>query len=468
MINVLLCGGSGTRLWPVSRKDYPKQFCNIIGDTSLFQQTFTRNTQNCSKAVVVTNAANYFMAVNQLSELSAASDVTYVLEPVGRNTAPAIAIACLCADPEEVVLVTPTDHLIKLQDRYNAEIAIACAEAEKGSIVTFGITPQYPETGYGYIEADRSGGGKTYKVLQFHEKPDHKRAVEYLEKGGFYWNSGMFCFKAGVFLDELKKFTPDIYEKSVEAYKKASTDNGVVRISLDDMKAIPDMSIDYAVMEKSSLVKVIPSAFGWNDIGSFDALDQEMEKDESGNTANDKFVAVGSSNNFVISDRVVTALDVNDLIIVDTPDALLVASKGSSQKVKDIVDKINLVSKKHKNLENLTKSHVTDYRPWGQYTVLEEYESFKIKRIVVKPGKRLSLQKHFHRSEHWVVVKGSAIVTKGADEIFLKANESVYIPMGEVHRIHNPGLVDLVFLEVQVGEYLSEDDIVRIEDDYNR
>lgn len=466
---IFLCGGSGTRLWPVSRKSYPKQFCKLVGDRSLFLETLLRNDVASEKKLIVTSAESYFMASEQIKEISSSGnpeDITYILEPVGRNTAPAIAFACLAAGGGSIVFVSPTDHLIKNTAQYREILKTAEVEAQKGFLVTFGIIPQYAETGYGYIETenpDLYSGAQN--VISFREKPTLEKAEEFIRTGRFLWNSGMFCFRADVFLSELKKYAPEIYEKTKSAYENTKEEEGVLRISHEDMMSIPAESIDYAVMEKSSIVKVIPSSFGWNDIGSFDSLEKEFEKDESGNTVSDRFINIAAENNFIISDRVVSVVGADDLIIVDTPDALLVAKKGDSQKVKQVVDAIN---EKGDHISHITKSHTTDYRPWGYYTVLEEHSRFKIKRIVVKPGKRLSLQKHFHRSEHWVIVSGSAIVTKGGEELFLKANESVYIPIGETHRIENPGRIDLVFLEVQVGEYLSEDDIVRLADDYRR
>ncbi len=327
-------------------------------------------------------------------------------------------------------------------------VSKAKALAISGNLVTFGITPQYPETGFGYIEANGED------VLSFKEKPDAITAQAYLDAGNYYWNSGMFCFKAGVFLEELKKHSPKIYETSLLAYKNAKIDE-MIRISHDDMSAIPEDSIDYAVMEKSDNVKVIPSDIDWRDLGSFESLDEEID-------SSDNIININSSNNLILSSKQVATIDIDDLIIIDTADALLVSKKGSSQKVKQIVKRL-----KEENSE-LPNIHVTAHRPWGTYTILDESNGYKVKRIVVKPGKRLSLQKHHHRSEHWVVVSGSAVVTRGTEEYSVKANESTYIPMGEVHRLENVGKIDLVMIEAQVGEYVGEDDIVRIEDDFKR
>ena len=320
--------------------------------------------------------------------------------------------------------------------------------AQADNLVTFGITPQYPETGFGYIEADGED------VLSFKEKPDLTTAQSYLDAGNYYWNSGMFCFKAGVFLEELKKYSPDIYESSFTAYKNAKIDE-MVRISHEDMLAIPEDSIDYAVMEKSDKVKVIPSDIAWSDLGSFESLDEEID-------SSDNVISIDSNNNMILSPKQVATIDVDDLIIIDTADALLVSKKGSSQKVKEVVKSL-----KEENSE-LPNIHVTAHRPWGTYTILDESEGYKVKRIVVKPGKRLSLQKHHHRSEHWIVVSGTAVVTRGTEEYTVNANESTYIPMGEIHRLENVGKIPLVMIEAQVGEYVGEDDIVRIEDDFKR
>jgi len=447
MTNIILCGGSGTRLWPLSRTLMPKQFVKLFEGESLFQKTVTRNQQACDSQFIVSNAEQYFLAVDQIEDLSV-SHSRYLLEPVGRNTAPAIALACLALDTEEIVLVTPSDHLIKDETAYLKAVEKAKELANSNNLVTFGITPQYPETGFGYIEADGES------VISFKEKPDAITAQAYLDAGNYYWNSGMFCFKAGIFLEEVKKYSPEIYEMSLTAYNNANID-GMIRISHEDMSAIPEDSIDYAVMEKSGKVKVIPSDIAWSDLGSFESLDEEI--DSSNNIIN-----IDSTNNLILSPKQVAAIDVNDLIIIDTADALLVSKKGSSQKVKQVVKKL-----KEKNSE-LPNIHVTAHRPWGTYTILDESNGYKVKRIVVKPGKRLSLQKHHHRSEHWIVVSGTATVTRGKDEFLVRANESTYIPMGEIHRLENIGKIDLVMIEAQVGEYVGEDDIVRIEDDFSR
>jgi mannose-1-phosphate guanylyltransferase len=468
MINFLLCGGSGTRLWPISRKNFPKQFCSLIGDISLFQHTASRNMKQCSSQIIIANKENFFMAMDQIKAVKGGdSGIKYILEPIGRNTAPAIALGCFFCDPDDIVLVTPTDHMIRSTDEYNDALELAKEEAIRGSIVTFGIMPTSPETGYGYIEGEDSSD-PVKKVVCFKEKPDLATAEKYVESGKFFWNSGMFCFKAKVFLSELEKFAPEIYKKSKQAFENSSIESSVCQINTKDMLSIPSDSIDYAVIEKSDKVKVILSKFNWNDVGSYDALVSELPQTADGNTDIHNHISLNSKNNLIYSDKTIATVDVDDLIIVDTMDATLIAKKGSSQKVKDVVTTLLNRGAEDKKYSQLTEIHTTAYRPWGSYTVLEESLKFKMKRIVVKPGKRLSLQKHHHRSEHWIVVSGSAIVTKGESEFFLKPNESIYIPMGEKHRMENPGKIDLIFLEVQVGEYLEEDDIVRFDDDFNR
>jgi len=451
----------------------PKQFVQLFEGESLFQKTVSRNQRACDAQFIVSNAEQYFLAVDQIEEMEAgarsrrAGDPRgarranyasrYLLEPVGRNTAPAIALACLALDAGEIVLVTPSDHLIKDEAAYLAAVARAKALAEAGNLVTFGIAPQYPETGFGYIEADGED------VLSFKEKAATAQA--YLDAGNYYWNSGMFCFRAGAFLEELQKHSPEIYEASLAAFEKAKTE-AMVRIGHDAMMAIPEDSIDYAVMEKSDRVKVVPADIGWSDLGSFDALYEELPKDSDGNASdliqNSKLIIQNSRDNLVISEKLVATIDVDDLLIIDTADALLVSRKGSSQKVKEVVKEL-----KERNSE-LPNIHVTAHRPWGTYTILDESDGYKVKRIVVKPGKRLSLQKHYHRSEHWIVVSGTATVTRGAEEYLVRANESTYIPMGEIHRLENVGRIPLVMIEAQVGEYVGEDDIVRISDDFKR
>lgn len=475
MTNIILCGGNGTRLWPISRTLMPKQFVKLFDGQSLFQLTVERNHSICDRQYIVSNAEQYFLALDQLEEMQLRRN-NFLLEPVGRNTAPAIALACFDIDAEVIVLVSPSDHLIKDQDAYIQVVNRAKELAEDDFLVTFGIEPEYAETGYGYIEAN----GEDVKA--FHEKPDATIAQTYFDAGNYYWNSGMFCFKAGVFLEELKQCAPDIYEASYIAYKNTKNvkinfknkENNLgyddmVRISHDDMAAIPEDSIDYAVMEKSSKVKMVVSDIGWSDLGSFDALYKELDKDENknayivaGKQDQDAIIIESATNNLIISNKLVALIDVDDLLIVDTVDALLISRKGSSQKVKEVV---NTLKTRDSELPDI---HVTAHRPWGTYTILDEFDSYKVKRIVVKPGKRLSLQKHFHRSEHWIVVSGTAMVTRGEKEYLVCANESTYIPMGDIHRLENVGKIPLVMIEAQVGEYLGEDDIVRISDDFKR
>jgi mannose-1-phosphate guanylyltransferase len=456
MTNIILCGGSGTRLWPISRSLMPKQFVKLFNNKSLFQLTVERNSKVCKSQFIVSNTEQYFLALDQLGELGKTNN-KYLLEPVGRNTAPAIALACMELDFDEIVLVTPSDHLIKDEKEYEKVLKKAKEFAKDNKLVTFGITPTFAETGFGYIESINE-----FDVKAFHEKPDFQTATSYLEAGNYYWNSGMFCFKAGVFLDELEKYSAEIYNQSLQAFNNASKD-GIIRIKHDDMINIPEDSIDYAVMEKSDIVKVIPSNIDWSDVGSFDALYEELPKDKNGNTKNDKHISIDSKNNLVYgSDRIIASIDVEDLIIIDTGDALLISKKGSSQKVKKVVEKLKASDSQLHNI------HLTGHRPWGTYTVLEESAGYKIKRIEVKPGCRLSLQKHFHRNEHWIVVSGTATVTVGDETRLVRPNESTYIKMGEVHRLENQGKIPVVLIEAQVGEYTGEDDIVRISDDFKR
>jgi mannose-1-phosphate guanylyltransferase len=464
MINIILCGGSGTRLWPLSRTMLPKQFVRLFEERSLFQDTVLRNQTVCEQFFIVSNQEQFFLAIDQLSQISD-QPTQFLLESVGRNTAPAIALACLALDKDEVVLVTTSDHLVKDQAAYEEAVQKAKIFALQDYLVTFGIKPDYAETGFGYIEA--SGN----EVLSFKEKPSKKVAQSYVDAGNYYWNSGMFCFKAGIFLEELEKCSFDLFQACVNAFQK--TENSAcpseIRIDLEGMMAIPEDSIDYAVMEQSDKVKVVPCSMGWSDLGSFDALYDEVKSDVTENAilkyvdgAPDPITVDAKNNLVLMQDRQIALIDVNDLLIVDTADALLISKKGSSQKVKDAVAQIKRVA------PELAHIHRLVYRPWGTYEVLLDTEQYKIKRIVVKPGNKLSLQKHFHRNEHWIVVSGTASVLVGDAQFLVRPNESTYIQMGDIHRLENDGKIDLVMIEVQVGEYTGEDDIVRIEDVYGR
>jgi len=486
MTNIILCGGSGTRLWPISRTLMPKQFVKLFDNKSLFQLTVERNNTLCDKNFIVSNTEQYFLAQDQLEELSIhypLSTTNYLLEPIARNTAPAIALACMACANDEIVLVTPSDHLIKNEVAYKKVVQKAKELAEQNFLVTFGITPSFAETGFGYIQTKLENDEcLIFNVECFKEKPNLELAQSYIEENSklsiqnsplkFLWNSGMFCFKAGVFLEELKKYAPKVYETSKIAFDNKKIQNGphscgvapTLRIQHSHMESIPEDSIDYAVMEKSEKVKVIASDIDWSDVGSFDALYNELPKDENQNTLNDKYIAIDSKNNLVYGkDRYIATVDIDDCIIIDTGDALLVSKKGSSQKVKQVVQKLQTTHN-----SPLANIHLTGYRPWGTYTILEDSPGYKIKRIEVKPGKRLSLQKHFHRNEHWIVVSGTATVRVGENTFTVSPNESTYIKMGELHRLSNEGKIPVVLIEAQVGEYTGEDDIIRIDDDFKR
>ncbi len=458
MINIILCGGSGTRLWPISRTLMPKQFVKLFADKSLFQLTVERNSKICDSQMIVSNIEQYFLALDQLAELQQTNN-QYLLEPVARNTAPAIALACMALADEgngdEMVLVTPSDHLIKNEAKYQKVLQQAQTLAQSDNLVTFGIAPTFAETGFGYIEAD------DFDVLAFHEKPDLKTAEQYLEAGNYYWNSGMFMFKASVFLAELRTHSLATYEATQTAFKNANKGE-MIRVNYHDMSNIPENSIDYAVMEKSDKVKVIPANIGWSDVGSFDALFNELPKDENNNTLNENHIAIDSKNNLIYGEeRKIATIDIKDIIVVDTGDALLISKKGSSQKVKQVVAQV----KKTTELHNI---HLTGHRPWGTYTVLEEAKGYKIKRIEVLPNKRLSLQSHQHRNEHWVVIKGRAEVVNADKILTLYENESTYIKAGDKHRLSNATNEVLIIIEVQVGGYMGEDDIERFKDDFQR
>lgn len=472
MINIILSGGSGTRLWPLSRKLEPKQFYRLINNRSLFQDTALRNKKISQKQLVVMNIENLFLAQDQLDEIGI-KDCSFLIEAISKNTAPAIALACFSLNPEDIVFVTPSDHLIKNQKEYQTVLQKAKEIAQNDYIVSFGITPTYPETGFGYIEY------KDEDVVKFHEKPSIETAEEYLKAKDFYWNSGIYVFKVKTLLSELEKHAPEIFALSKIAYEHHINDEPIkaVKILEKYMGKIPENSIDFALIEKTKKIKVIHADMGWSDLGNFDALYEMLPKDENNTTIIEGFhslsttnisqdranISVDAKNNLIFStNRTIVAVDVEDVIIVDTPDALLVTKKGSSQRVREVVEKLKM---EESSLHNI---HLTAHRPWGTYTILEENNNYKIKRIVVKSGKRLSLQLHHHRSEHWIVVQGVARVRCGDEEKTIGSNESFYIGKGDIHRLENIGKIPLVIIEVQIGDYLGEDDIVRIEDDFKR
>ncbi|HJP97619.1 MAG TPA: mannose-1-phosphate guanylyltransferase/mannose-6-phosphate isomerase [Rhodanobacteraceae bacterium] len=465
---VILSGGSGTRLWPLSRKNLPKQFLALTGGGTLFQQTVerTRPLAGVDAPIVVCSEEHRFLVAEQLRALKI-DGASILLEPMPRNTAPAIALAAwqaLANDGEATLLVLPADHLIGDTRSFAEAIGKALPLAEQGWLVTFGIRPEAPETGFGYIKRAEPVGESGFRVERFVEKPDTAKAKEYFTAGDYDWNSGMFLFKARRYLEELLQYAPAMHAASWTAFDAAKTDLDFVRIDKEAFAASPDNSIDYAVMEKTTRAAVVPVSCAWSDIGSWDALWAASQRDAEGNRLEGDVIAIDSRNCFVrgTDRRLVAALGLENIVIVDTPDAVLVAPRDRVQDVKRLVDKI----KSDGRQEHVFHRKV--YRPWGSYDSIDMGERFQVKRITVKPGAALSLQKHHHRAEHWVIVSGTAEVTRN-DEVFLVAeNESTFLPLGAVHRLRNPGKVPLELIEVQSGSYLGEDDIVRLEDVYGR
>jgi len=485
ILPVILCGGSGTRLWPLSRSGFPKQFLILSGDgtnQSLFQQAISRIHSVVSadiklgSTLVVTNEEHRFLALDQLRELKDVQ-ATLLLEPAGKNTAPALTLAALFAQDssenqeDPILVVTPADQTITNPAAFTKALQSAIAVAKEGAIAILGITPTSPQTGYGYIKVKGDATNHAYTVERFVEKPSEATAKQYLDEGGYFWNGGMFVLKASVWLNALKEFRPDIFGATETAWVARTTDQSdqatFVRPDKAIFNTIPSESIDYAVIEKCPgskyPIKMVELDAGWNDLGAWDAVWQVGKQDEQGNVTTGDTLITNSKNSLVhASTRLVSAVGVENLIIVETADAVLVADRKNSQDVKHIVNQLESQQREEKNL------HRKVSRPWGWYDSVDEGERFKVKRIQVKPGASLSLQMHHHRAEHWIVVKGVAEITNGDQVIMLTENQSTYIPQGQTHRLANPGKTPLEIIEVQSGSYLGEDDIVRFEDTYGR
>ncbi|GAP65634.1 mannose-1-phosphateguanylyltransferase/mannose-6-phosphate isomerase [Mizugakiibacter sediminis] len=468
MIPLILSGGSGTRLWPVSRRNLPKQFLALSGDGTLFQQTVQRAEQlpDAAPPIVVASEDHRFLVADQLLD-AGVEGAAIILEPLPRNTAPAIALGALKAmasDADAVLLVLPADHLIGDPASFRNAVARARPAAQQGWLVTFGIRPDRPDTGFGYIRRADPIDAHTYRVGRFVEKPDLATAQSYLADGGYEWNSGMFLFKASRYLQELQQHAPAMLAAAREAFASARADLDFIRIDRDAFARVPENSIDYAVMEKTAHAAVVPVDCAWSDIGSWSALWLAGTRDADGNLREGDTVAMNTRNSLLRSHarHLVATVGVEDLIVVTTPDATLVAHRDAAQDVKRVVDELKASGRSEHAL------HRVVHRPWGCYDSLEAGERFQVKRIVVKPGASLSLQKHHHRAEHWIVVSGTAEVTCDDKVFLLGENQSTYIPLGSVHRLRNPGKLPLELIEVQSGSYLGEDDIVRYDDAYGR
>lgn len=459
---VILAGGTGSRLWPLSRELYPKQLLQLTNDVSLLQTTLLRVSQlpGALPPIIVVGEEHRFITRTQIDELAIFDDYTILLEPVGRNTAPAICAAAeYCQQEEEtVLLVLPADHIVLYQDKFADVVRQAMDLASDGFVVTFGIKPTNPETGYGYIER-----GEGSKIVSFKEKPDLALAEKYLEDGNYFWNSGMFAFSIKTFKAEMQEFAPEIVSCMAEAVAEGEVDDRFFRLAKSAMSRCASDSIDYTLMEKTSNGAVVAADLGWSDIGSWRALWDVLDKDDRGNVVRGNVILKDTSNCLVRAENMLVAtIGMEDTLVVETTDALLVAPLSRSEDVKKVVAQLKTEKRKEFIL------HRTVYRPWGSYTVLEEQPRFQIKRITVSPGAKLSLQMHHHRHEHWVIVTGTAMVTNGDEEIMLHENQSTYIPAGTKHRLENPGVIALELIEVQNGSYLGEDDIVRFDDVYGR
>ncbi|XQW85871.1 mannose-1-phosphate guanylyltransferase/mannose-6-phosphate isomerase [Thalassotalea piscium] len=465
VIPVILSGGSGTRLWPLSRKQYPKQLLNLTGGQYTMLQETLKRVSHLSSPIIVCNKDHRFMVAEQSNSIGVTPHAI-ILEPVARNTAPAIALAAyqaLAHDKDAIIAVFPADHVITEKEAFKKTLEIAINEAKDNKLVTFGIVANKPETGFGYIKADKSKSALAYKVESFVEKPDISTAKAYIDSGDYFWNSGMFVFKASVYLQVLEQSNAKINKACKAALASAKVDLDFIRVDKASFEQSPDDSIDYAVMEQSNNVSVVPMDAGWSDLGSWSALWEILDKDNSENAFVGDVISINSNNNLVHSPKkLVATIGLENLVIVDTDDALLIANKDQVQEVKKVVEQL----KNHKRDEH--NQHREVHRPWGCYDSIDNGERYQVKRITVKPGASLSLQMHHHRAEHWVVVCGVALVQIGENKQLITENQSVYIPIGVKHRLTNPEEYPLEIIEVQTGSYLNEDDIVRFEDCYNR
>jgi len=463
ILPVILSGGSGTRLWPLSREAYPKQFLQLAGEHSMLQSTWLRVADVATQApLVVANEAHRFVAAEQLQQVGTTPSAI-LLEPMGRNTAPAIAAAALEArhnGDDPLLLVLPSDHLIRDIGQFHQAIEAAATLAEQGKLVTFGIQPTAPETGYGYIKAVAGQGPRA--IERFVEKPDLATAQSYVASGEYYWNSGMFLFRASRYLEELQRLQPQILNACQAAWEQARRDSDFIRLDAEAFKASPSDSIDYAVMEKTADAAVVPLDAGWSDVGSWTALRDVSEQDANGNAHRGDVIAIDCHDTFAYGDRLIAMVGLDDVIVVETDDAVLVGKSDRMQEVKDVVARLKADGRSEATW------HRKVYRPWGAYDSIDHGDRFQVKRITVKPGGTLSLQMHHHRAEHWIVVSGTAEVTRDDEVLLLTENQSTYIPLGVTHRLRNPGKLPLELIEVQSGSYLGEDDIVRFEDTYGR
>ncbi len=465
IVPVILSGGSGSRLWPLSRKLYPKQFINLVNETTLFQDTIMRLPEIVLDPLIICNEEHRFIVAEQLRQIQS-KNKGIILEPVGKNTAPAIALAAmnlLSKNEDPVLLVLSADHLIDSNQKFHNSIRVANSLAEQGKMVSIGIKPSKPEIGYGYIETDNTKKNEYYKIISFTEKPSLDLAQKYLDSKNYYWNSGIFMFKASSFLRELEEHEPEIYSICKKSYISNTQDLDFIRLDSNEFHKCPEKSIDYAVMEKTKNGVVVPFDGIWSDIGSWESLWDSKLKDNNNNYSEGDVILSKVKNSYIhSSNRLVSVNDLSDLVIIDTQDALLVSSKKGSQDIKKIVE----ILKKDNRSE--PDNHRKVYRPWGYFDSIDSDKGFQVKRIFVNPGAKLSLQKHNHRAEHWVIVKGVAVITCGEKVFKLKENQSTYIPQGEIHRLENQEKYPLEIIEIQTGTYLGEDDIIRLEDDYKR